>query len=82
MTYEEWKSIKKINGEDNKRVIRVFEREYPMLAAMFEEKEKEEEEKMRQTMTIDDRMERWKAIAGLEDSDYAKWKARREREVR
>lgn len=82
MTYEEWKSIKKINGEDNKRVIRVFEREYPMLAAMFEEKEKEEEEKMRQTMNIDDRMERWRQIAKLEDSGYADWKARREREVR
>ena len=82
MTFEEWKQIKKINGEDNKKVIRDFERKYPMLAATFEEKEKEEEDKMRQTMNIGDRMERWKAIAGLEDSDYAEWKARREREVR
>ena len=63
MTYEEWKSIKKINGEDNKKVIRDFERKNPMLAAMFREKEQEEYRKMQDIMEEPDRMKRWKAIA-------------------
>ncbi len=49
-----------------------------MLAAAFEEKEQEEQEQMRQTMTIDDRMERWKKIAELNnDPSFA---IRRKRE--
>lgn len=79
MTFEEWKQIKKINGEDNKKVIRDFERKYPMLAAAFEEKERKEQEQMRQTMNIGDRMERWKEIAKLNDDPT--FAARRRREV-
>lgn len=79
MTYEEWKQIKRINGEDNKKIIRDFERRYPMLAAVFQEKEQEEYKQMQQTMNIDDRMARWKEIAKLNnDPTFAE---RRRREV-
>lgn len=79
MTYEEWKQIKKINGEDNKKIIRDFEKKYPMLAAAFEEKEQEEYKQMRNIMEEPDRMERWKQIAqATYDPEFA---ARRRREV-
>jgi len=81
MTYQEWKNLKSIRGEDTKKVVRDFELNNPYLAAMYEQQQAEETEKMRKAMTIDDRMERWKKIAKLEDSGYADWKARREREV-
>lgn len=79
MTYQEWKSLKSTRCEDTKRIIRNFELSNPGLAALYERQQAEETEKMRQTMTISDRMERWKAIAKLEDN--TDWKARREREV-
>ena len=79
MDYEEWKKIKGIRGMDNQKVIRDFEKKYPMLAAAFEEKERKEQEQMRQTMNIGDRMERWKEIAKLNnDPSFAE---RRRREV-
>ena len=65
MTYQEWKSLKGIRGEDTKKVIQDFERSNPYLAAMYEKQQEEEIQQMRQTMTIDDRMERWKKIAEL-----------------
>ena len=80
MTYAEWKSLKGIRGEDTQKVIRDFERSNPGLAALFEQKEQEEQEKMQQIMKEPDRMERWKKMAAEfpVDSD---WKARRRREV-
>lgn len=79
MTFDEWKKIKGIRGMDNQKVIRDFERKYPMLAAAFEEKEREEQEQMRRTMNIGDRMERWREIAKLNnDPSFAE---RRRREV-
>lgn len=81
MTYQEWKNLKSVRGADTKRIVRNFELNNPHLAAMYEQQQAEETEKMRQAMTVDDRMERWKTIAKLEDSGYADWKARREREV-
>lgn len=60
MTYVEWKSIKSITGEKNKKVIRDFERSNPGLAALFAQKEQDEYEKMQQIMKELDRMERWK----------------------
>lgn len=80
MTYAEWKAIKGIRGEDNARIIRNFERSNPRLAALFEKKEQEEQERMRQIMKEPDRMERWKKIA-TEFSADSDWKARRQREV-
>lgn len=67
MEYQKWKKIKAIRGEDTRKVIRDFERNNPYLAAMYEKQQAEETEKMRQTMTIDNRMERWKKIAELND---------------
>ena len=79
MTFDEWKKNKGIRGMDNQKVIRDFERKYPMLAAAFEEKEREEQEQMRRTMNIGDRMERWREIAKLNnDPSFAE---RRRREV-
>ncbi|NBH15024.1 hypothetical protein D3Z36_12770 [Lachnospiraceae bacterium] len=63
MTFEEWKKIKAIRGEDNRKIIRDFERSNPGLAALFAQKEQDEIEKMRQIMTEPDRKERWKQIA-------------------
>lgn len=78
MTYQEWKSLKGIRGEDTKKVIRDFERSNPYLAAMYEKQQEEEVQQMRQTMTINDRMERWKKIAELNrDPNFI---ARRKRE--
>lgn len=79
MTFEEWKKIKAIRGEDTKKVIREFELNNPGLATLYEKQQAEETEKMRQTMAIDDRMERWKKIAEL--SHDPAWAARRQREV-
>ena len=81
MTYQEWKSLKSTRCEDAKRIVRNFELNNPHLAAMYEQQQAEETEKMRKAMAIDDRRERWRQIAKLEDSGYADWKARREREV-
>ncbi len=79
MTFEEWKKIKAIKSEDNVKIIRSFERSNPELAEQYERKQDEEVQKMRQTMSIPDRMERWKAIAKLSnDPDFAE---RRKREV-
>lgn len=79
MTFDEWKKIKAINGEDNKKIIRDFERRSPGLAALYEKKEREEQEQMRQAMTIDDRMARWREIAKINnDPTFAE---RRRREV-
>ena len=79
MTYQEWKSLKSTRCEDTKRIIRNFELSNPGLAALYERQQAEETEKMRQTMNIDDRMERWKAIAKLTyDPEHAR---RREREI-
>lgn len=79
MTFDEWKEIKAINGEDNKKLIRDFERRSPGLAALYEKKEREEQEQMRQAMTIDDRMARWREIAKINnDPTFAE---RRRREV-
>ena len=79
MTFEEWKKIKSIRGEDNQKIIRDFERSNPGMAALFARKEQEETEKIRQTMAIDDRMERWKKIAELSHDPV--WAAKRKREV-
>lgn len=79
MTYQEWKSIKSIMGENNKKVIRDFERNNPGLAALFAQKEQEEMEQMRQIMKEPDRMERWKKMAKI--THDADWAARRRREV-
>lgn len=79
MTFEEWKKIKSIRGEDTRKVIREFERNNPGLAALYEKQKEEEIQQMRQTMNIDDRMERWKKIAELNhDPTFAE---RRRREV-
>lgn len=79
MTYQEWKQIKLISGADNQKIIRNFELNNPYLAALYEKQQAEETESMRQTMTIDDRMERWKKIAELNhDPTFAE---RRRREV-
>lgn len=78
MTYDEWKKIKAINGEDNKKLVRDFERRSPGLAALYEKKEREEQEQMRQTMAIDDRMARWRAIAKLNDDPTFAERRRRE----
>lgn len=79
MTYQEWKSLRTVRGEDAKKVIRDFERNNPYLAAMYERQQAEETEKMRQIMKEPDRMERWKQIAQVTyDPEFA---ARRRREV-
>lgn len=80
MTYAEWKSIKGIKGEDNQKIIRDFERNNPGLAALFEQKEQKEQEKMRQIMKEPDRMERWRKMAAAFPTD-ADWLRRRQREV-
>lgn len=80
MTYDEWKAIKVIKGEDNQKIIRNFERNNPGLAALFEQKEQEEKEKMQQIMTEPDRMERWKKMAAAFPTDED-WLKRRQREV-
>lgn len=80
MTYAEWKAIKAIKGEDNQKIIRDFERINPGLVALFEQKEQEEQEKMRQIMTEPDRMERWKKMAAAFPTDED-WLRRRQREV-
>lgn len=79
MTFEEWKSLKSIRGADTKKVVRDFELNNPYLAAMYEQQQAEEIKEMRQAMSIDDRMERWKKIAALNnDPTFAE---RRRREV-
>lgn len=80
MTYNEWKSIKGIKGEDNQKIIRDFERSNPGLAALFAQKEQEEQEKMRQIMKEPDRMERWKKMSAAFPTDED-WLRRRQREV-
>lgn len=80
MTYSEWKSIKAIKGEDNQKIIRDFERNNPRLAALFEQREQEEQAKMRQIMKEPDRMERWKKMAAAFPTD-PDWQRRRQREV-
>lgn len=78
MNYEEWRKLKSIRDEDTKGVIRSFELSNPGLTALYERRQAEETEKMRQAMTIDDRMARWQKIAKLNhDPDFA---ARRRRE--
>lgn len=79
MTYAEWKAIKGIKGEDNQKIIRNFERSNPGLAALFEQKEKGEQEKMQQIMKEPDRMERWKKMAAFPTDED--WLRRRQREV-
>lgn len=69
MTYNEWKLIKAIRGEDTQKVIRDFERSNPGLAALFEQKEQEEQAKMQQIMKEPDRMERWKKMAAAFPTD-------------
>ena len=54
MTYAEWKTIKRIESEDTRKVIRDFERSNPGLAALFEQKEQEEQAEMRQSMEEND----------------------------
>ena len=79
MTYQEWKALKSTRCEDTKRIIRNFELSYPGLTTLYERRQAEETEKMRQIMKEPDRMERWKAIAKLSyDPEHAR---RREREV-
>lgn len=80
MNYEEWKSLKAIRGEDTQKVIRDFERRNPGLTALFEQKEKEEQEKMQQIMTEPDRIKRWKKMAAALPTDKD-WLRRRQREV-
>lgn len=80
MTYEEWKSLKAIRGADPQKVIRDFERRNPGLAALFEQKEQEEQAKMQQIMREPDRMERWKKMAAAFPTDED-WLRRRQREV-
>ncbi len=78
MTYEEWKSLKGIRGEDTRKVVRDFERNNPGLAVLFEQKE--QEEKMREIMKEPDRMERWWKMAAAFPTDED-WLRRRQREV-
>lgn len=79
MTFEEWKKLKAIRGEDAKRIVRDFERSNPGLAALYERQQGEETQKMRQAMDIPDRMERWRRIAELtSDPEFAE---RRRREI-
>lgn len=80
MTYEQWKSIKSIMGEEQKKAIRDFEKRNPGLAALFEQKEREDKEKMRQIIKEPDRHERWKKMAAAFPADED-WKRRRQREV-
>lgn len=77
MTYQAWKSLRTVRGEDAKKVIRDFERNNPYLAAMYERQQAEETEKMRQIMKEPDRMERWKQIAqATYDPEFARRRAR------
>lgn len=77
MTYQEWKKIKAIRSEDTKKVIRDFERNNPGLAALYEKQQQEEVQQMREAMTIDNRMERWKKIAELNhDPEFAERRRR------
>lgn len=80
LTYQEWKAIKSINGEDNQKIIRSFEKDNPGLAALFARKEQEEQERMRQIMKEPDRMERWKQIAQSAYAYDPEHMARRQRE--
>ncbi len=79
MTYAEWKAIKRVESEDNRKIIRDFEMSNPGLAALFEQKEQEERAKMHQIMTEPDRMERWKKMAAFPTDED--WLKRRQREV-
>ncbi|MCM1236253.1 MAG: hypothetical protein NC489_39740 [Ruminococcus flavefaciens] len=79
MTYEEWKQLKSIRGEDTKKVIREFELSNPGLAALFEKEQEKEAEQMREAMKITDRRERLEKIAELPHDPV--WAARRQREV-
>lgn len=80
MTYAEWKVIKAIRGEDNQKIIRDFEKSNPGLAALFEQKEQEEQAKMQQIMEEPDRMERWRKMTAAFPTDED-WLRRRQREV-
>ncbi len=80
MVYAEWKAIKGIRGEDNQKIIRDFERNNPGLAALFEQKEREEQAKMKQIMTEPDRMERWRKMAATFPTDKD-WLRRRQRKI-
>ena len=78
MTYQEWKTLKSIRGEDTKKDIRNFELNNPGMAALYERQRAEETDKMRQAMTIDDRMEHWKKIAELNHDPTIAERRRRE----
>ncbi|MBD5495426.1 MAG: hypothetical protein HDR12_13965 [Lachnospiraceae bacterium] len=79
MTFEEWKKIKSIRGTDNQKIIWDFERNNPGLAALFAQKEQEEQEQMRNIMKEPDRMARWRQIAkATHDPEFA---IRRAKEV-
>lgn len=80
MTYEQWKSIKSIKGEEQQKVIMDFERSNPRLAALFEQKEREDTEKMRQIVKEPDRHKRWAMMAAVFPADED-WIRRRQREV-
>lgn len=80
MTYAEWKAIKRVESEDNRKIIRDFEMSNPGLAALFEQKEQEERAKMQQIMKEPDRMERWRKMAAAFPTDED-WLKRRLREV-
>lgn len=77
MTFEEWKKIKSIRGEDTKKVIRDFERNNPGLAGLFAQKEQEEQAQMRNIMKEPDRMKRWRQIAkATYDPEFARRRAK------
>lgn len=80
MTYEQWRAIKSIMGEEQKKVIRDFERSNPGLAALFEQKEREDMAKMRQIVKEPDRHKRWAMMAAAFPADED-WIRRRQREV-
>ena len=79
MTYQEWKSLKMVRGEDTKKIVRDFERSNPGLTALFEKEKEKEEQQMRAALTIDDRVERWKRIAEInQDPTFAERRRREE----
>ncbi len=81
MTYEEWKAVSSITGEDNLRVIRNFELNNPGLAAAYKRRKEKELEDMRDIMKNPDREQRWKQIAKSAYAYDPDWAERRRREV-
>ncbi len=67
-------------AEKKQGFIRDFERSNLGLAALFLQKEQEEQAKMQKIMEEPDRMERWKKMAAAFPAD-ANWLRRRQREV-